>query len=204
MALIIYLTKAPRYKNTTVKEIKLIESYFRWKHEKEIGSKYATDTFEKWCGHSETELPNSDVVDYYKTFLIKDNENYDLFERLGRFVKANQIFNWFIKNVMNGEVNQEYYTITKEQLENLLCVCRKVRSGFTFLKKNKYNEDEYVVDESVAKDLLPLMEKKGHFFGTNEYNNLYASQVIDVINILDNILKTTNFDKETVYFNAIW
>lgn len=200
MALTMYLTIAPRYKNTTVKEIQLIGSYFNWLHEKEIGSKYAVDTFEKWCGHSEIELPNKDILDYYKTFWNSGN----LFKQAARIVKANQIFNWFIKNVMNETIDSDYHEVNKEQIECLLNKCKKIIDSLVFVEKNKYNEDEYTVDEGVAKELLPLMENRGYFFGPIEYNNLYANQIIAIANILENILTTTDFKQQTIYFNATW
>lgn len=214
MALIMYLTKAPRYKNTTIEEIKLIESYFHWQHEKEIGSRYGGDTFEKWCGHSETELPNSDVVDYYKEFLTKkttyvegvgNEEHYSLFTQMARFVKANQILNWFVRNVMDNKLDNEFYEVSKEQLEGFLTTCNEVKDSFTFLRTNEYTkEDEYEINEDIADRLLPLMKEKGYFFGSIRYNDLYAEQVIDAANIVKNILDITDFEKETIYFNTIW
>lgn len=214
MALIMYLTKAPRYKNITAKEIQLIESYLHWQHEKEIGSKYGSGTFEKWCGHSETELPNSDVVDYYKEFLTKktsyaegigNEDRYSLFKQMARFVKANQILNWFVKNVMDNKVDNEFYEVSKEQLKDFLAVCNKVKDSFTFLRVNEHTkENEYEINEDIADKLLPLMKEKGYFFGSASYNDLYAEQVIDAANVVKNILDTTDFEKETIYFNTIW
>lgn len=214
MALIMYFTRAPRYKNTTIKEIQLIESYLRWQHEKEIGSRYGSDTFEKWNGHSESELPDKDAIEYYKSFLtqkkmhvegIGEVECRSIFEQLARIVKANQIFNWFIKNVMNNKIDKDYYEVTKEQLKDFLNTCNRVKDSFVFLKKNEYtNKNEYTVNKEVAKELLPLMEEKGYFFGSSEYNALYADQVIKAINTVNNILTTTNFENQTIYFNARW
>jgi hypothetical protein len=125
-------------------------------------------------------------------------ETYSIFDQLARIVKANHIFNWFINNVMCGCISQDYYEVTKEQFESLLNVCNEVKSSFS------YNNEKYVVSEDVAKKCLPIMEKRGMFFGTDRYNEIYASQVIDVVNIVSDVLKTTDFEKETIYFNAIW
>lgn len=214
MALIMYLTRAPRYKDITAKEIMLMESYFQWQHEKEIGSKYASETFEKWCSHSENELPDKKTINYYRTFFNK-KEMYvegigkvqinSLFEQLARFVKTNHIFNWFIKNVMSNNVDKEYHEVTKEQLEIFIETCIKVKNSFTFIGKNKYtNEDEYNVNEDIAKELLPLMEDVGYFFGPHVYNDFYAEQVIKAIEVVNNILSTTDFKNQAIYFNATW
>lgn len=204
MALIMYFTRAPRYKNITIKDIKMMESYFRWQYEKAIGSRYGNGTFENWCGHSESELPETEVIDYYKHFFTKKTihiegigkqESNSVVEQLARLVKTNHIFNWFIKNVMDNVINQEYYEVTKEQLESFLQTCYKVKDTFN---------NEHSVDENVAKELLPLMDEAGYFFGPNTYSEFYTDSVVKVIEIVDNILKTTDFEKQTIYFNATW
>jgi hypothetical protein len=48
------------------------------------------------------------------------------------------------------------------------------------------------------------MEEQGYFFGSKSYDVNYAKHVIEMIDIIENILNTTNFEEETVYFNAIW
>lgn len=208
MALIMYLTKAPRYKNIMTNEyetiskndIGLIDKYFSWGMAREDGGRYSCDTLEEWCGIPESQLPHKYIVNYYRDFFTEKNayremigecKRYTIFEHLARIVKANQIFEWFIKNVMNGEINKEYYDISKEQLTELLYTCKQVVS-------------EGVVKENEAKEMLPLMENTGYFFGTSEYNNIYAIQVTDMIKILENVLSTTDFEKEAVYFNATW
>ena len=200
MSLIMYFTRAPRYENITMKDIKLIDSYFRWQHEKEIGSRYGNGTFENWCGHSENELPSMEVISYYKPFFTKKSmyiegigkqEGNSIFEQLARFAKANHIYNWFIKNVANGKVDREYYEVTKEQCEDFLRTCNEVKNKFVFVGKNKYtNSDEYSVNEEIAKELLPVMDNVGYFFGPNTYNEFYVECIIKAIEVVENILKT--------------
>lgn len=215
MALIMYLTRAPRYKNIITDEyetiprddIMLIEKYYNWKKARAEG-KNSGDTLEEWYGVPESKLPHKYIVNYYRDFYTEKNqyveyigntEVYSLFEQLARFVKANQIFNWFIKHVMNDKVDNEYYEVTKEQLESLLEACNRVKDGFT-----NVGENEYVIDEDVAKEFLPLMKDQGYFFGLDEYSSYYAVQVIATIDAINNILATTDFKKQTIYFNAIW
>ena len=202
MALIMYFTRAPRYEGVDAEDIKLIESYLNWQREIAIGSKYASKTFEQWCGHSETELPDKNIIDYYKS-------NFDthigLFEELAKLVKQNHIFNWVVQNITHGKLDNSHYELTESQLNKLLEACEKVEDGFTPIGINQYtHENEYEVDSSIAKEILPLMEKKGYFFGLSTYNNSYAQAVINTAEIIRNILDTTDFDKQTVYFNAIW
>ena len=214
MALIMYLTRAPRYQNIITDEyetiprddIVLIEKYFNWKKAKADG-KDSGDTLEEWCGIPESKLPHKYIVNYYRDFYTPkkaysehfgDMEVYSLFEHMARFAKANQIFNWFIKHVMNENANKEYYEVTKKQFEDLLDVCNKVKECFV------RNEDGYIIDEGVAKDLLPIMDKKGYFFGTDSYGKIYAQQVMEAAEAIQNILATTDFEKQVVYFNATW
>ena len=214
MALIMYLTKAPRYQNIMTDEyetiprddIVLIDKYFNWKRAKAEG-KDSGDTLEEWCGIPEDRLAHKYIVNYYGDFYVEKTmyheymgeiETYSILDQLARIVKANHIFNWFIHNVMHGVANKDYYEITKDNLESLLNACNKVRNEFT------YNNDKYSVNEAVAEEYLPLMKERGIFFGTDNYDNIYANQVIEAINIINNILATTDFEKETVYFNATW
>lgn len=208
MALIMYLTRVPRCEDITAEQIVLIENYLEWQDENDKNSKYSCDTFEKWCGIPDYKVPNKEYINFYKPYFTKKSmyaegigtqECYSIFEQLARLVKTNQIFNWFIKNIMNNYPTKRYYKIAKEHLEELLECCLKVKNRFTLTSDNTYN-----VDENVAKELLPLLENPGYFFGTNEYDEAYAEQIIKTIDIINNILETTDFEKQTIYFNAIW
>lgn len=213
MALIIYFTRAPRYKNTTANDILLIESYLHWQHENEIGSRYSCDTFEKWCGIPDEKLPDKEIIDFYKPFFtqklmwiegIGKQNCYSIFEQLARRVKSNQVFNWFIKNVMGDKPDKEYYEVTKQHLEKFLDDCSKVTDGFEVVCWNEYKKaNEYAVNEAIAKELLPILDK-GYMFGPKTYNAHYADQVIDIIDVVKKILETTDFEKQTIYFNATW
>lgn len=214
MALIMYLTKAPRYQNIVTDEyetiprddIVLIDKYFNWKRAKAEG-KNSGNTLEEWCGIPESKLASTYVVNHYSNFYDKKNmyhehmgyiETYSVFDQLARIVKANQIFNWFINNVTNGAIDDNYYDVSKDNLENLLSACNNVINGII------NNDNHLIVDEVIAHEILPIMEQRGLFFGVDSYNEIYAQQVIEVSNIVNHILETTDFEKETVYFNAIW
>ena len=220
MALIMYLTKAPKYQNIDTdeyetiprKNIELIDKYFTWQMVRSEGGN-AGNTLMGWCGVPQSELPHKYIVNYYNDFFtpkefyeeyIGKTKEYTIFDQLARIVKANQIFNWFIKNVMNGTPDGEYHEVTKDQLMDLLNVCKNVRNGFTLIDHDEDDGDTYSVDKEIAQEQLPIMEKQGYFFGTKNYDANYARHVVEMIDILENVLNTTDFDKETVYFNAIW
>lgn len=214
MSIIMYFNRAPKYKDTTAKEIELIDYYLSWKHENEIGSKYSCDTFEKWCSRSESELPSKEVIDYYRPFwtikpmymeMVGNVECRSIFEQLARFVKANPIFNWFYNNIFNKNIDKEYHEVSKEQFEKFLTICKKVRDdGIVLVKADKdgiHSMNEYNVNENLVKKLLPTYDNKSFYFGPNKYEDWYAYQVLNAIDIVSNILETTDFEKQTVYLN---
>ena len=220
MALIMYLTKAPRYQNIITdeyetiprKDIELIDKYFTWQMVRSEGGN-AGNSLMEWCGVPKSELPHKYVVNYYNDFFtLKDvyeeyvgqTKVHTIFDQLARLVKANQIFRWFIENVMSNTPDSEYHEVTRDQIVDLLNACKEVRKGFTLIGHDEDLGDEYTVDEEIAKAFLPLMEEQGYFFGTNKYDIHYARHIVEMIDVLENILNTTDFEKETVYFNAIW
>lgn len=138
------------------------------------------------------------------------------FSEVGYWRKANAIHKWFVDNVQDGIDNCEYYEVTKEQLEELLEVCIKVREGSKLVKGMIKNgervengkwvpimeDGEYIEDPSVAEELLPTTS--GFFFGSTEYDQWYLEDIEDTINILTKALETTDFDREMVVYSASW
>lgn len=214
MALKMYLSRAPRYENITAKDIELMELFFSWKQENEAKGPYACKTFEEWCGHSESELPNLHVMKFFHPFYTMQTREmegigevavYGILEQLARLVKTNQVFNWFCNNVMNGKAERQYYEVSKDQIQALLDICYQVKQGFTLVRdgKDEY-EKEYSVDNEVAAKLLPTMSEQGYFFGSIDYDTAYAHGVVKTIEALENILNTTDFKTQIIYFNATW
>lgn len=222
MALILYLTKVPKFKSPKtdtyvtipIKKLELIDKYLTWRRVKLNGGN-AGNTFMEWCGVPMSELPDIFVVKYYtqhftlKTFYDEyagETEGYTIFEELGRIVKANHIFRWFIENVMDGKPDGAPHQISKNHLTELLIACLKVRKGFKFIDHDDYFGDQYSVDEKLAMKYLPLMDEKdqGYFFGAKTYNETYSYHVNQMIQIIEEILSTTNFEQETVYLTASW
>lgn len=187
MVIISYLYRTPRYENITLKDIELMAKYFDWQWHNEHKTRHSCDTFRKWCSHDESELPSKEVLDYFKQF--SDN----LIEEVARIPKTNQIDNWFIKNVMNGTVDKEYHEVTKQQLEELLNECRIVLNGC-----EQTGHYEYIVNQEVAEKHLPIMEK--WFYGADEYCSIYAYQIAKAMEQIANILRTTDFEKQTIYY----
>ncbi|MDD6828078.1 MAG: hypothetical protein PUE12_18570 [Oscillospiraceae bacterium] len=214
MGLDMYLNRMPRYKNTTVHEVSAIEAYFDWQKAKAEGSKYADCTLEKWCGVDESELPNKDIIDYYKEHKYGYGR---IIEQVGYWRKANQIHNWFVEHVQDGEDDCAYHhECTREVLEELLDTCKTVLDScaMTYGKVNNgyrgtpngwepiYEDGKIIIDSSVAEELLPSCS--GFFFGGTEYDEYYVNDIVETIKILEEVLATTDFETQAIYYVSSW
>ena len=225
MGLDMYLNKMPRYKNATAKDISILESYFDWKEKKKEG-KYK-GTLEKWCGVKYTNVPKGDIRKFYEPFYAIKYSDWDtekkygwgrIMEEVGYWRKANEIHNWFVENVQDGEDDCCYHNeVTKETLEELLDICQtvlnscelitgKVENGYSFDENGNrvynYIDGTVVKDPSVAQELLPT--QSGFFFGGTSYDEWYVADIKDTIDIITKVLKTTDFDKEMIYYVSSW
>jgi hypothetical protein len=90
---------------------------------------------------------------------------------MGYWRKANQIHQWFVDNVQDGEDNCGSYYVTREQLEELKEVCINV-----------------LVNKSLAEDLLPT--GAGFFFGSTTYDENYYGDLNDTIGIITRCLES--------------
>lgn len=105
--------------------------------------------------------------------------------------KANQIHEWFVQNVQDGEDNCKDYYVSRENLEELLATLGS-------LIKAKHDG----ADESTFEDILPT--QSGFFFGGTEYDEYYWSEVertYEAINALLNNPKFADFDFE---YSSSW
>lgn len=220
MGLDMMLYKMPRYKKATASDVSAIENYLDWqKTKKEC-------TLKEWCGIGFNEIPAFDVVEYYTQFYKTKNSCLDaehkygfdrIMEQVGYWRKANQIHNWFVNHVQDGEDDCNYHhECTKEILEELLDTCEKVKqiavlkpgkvvNGQTLINgkwKNCYEDGEVIVNSDEIAALLPT--QGGFFFGETEYDNWYMRGVEDTIDILTRVLETTDFEKEMVYYVSSW
>ena len=98
--------------------------------------------------------------------------------------KANQIHNWFVTNVQNGDDNCGQYYVTKEDLNALLEVCYQV--------KQEPNDGPL---------LLPV--SSGCFFGSEEYDEYYFHQINNTIQALEDILENWDGDAD-YYYQSSW
>lgn len=213
-----YLNRMPRYKNTTAKEVNAIEGYLDWLKEKKEGSEYANCTLKEWCSVDESELPSKDVIEFYKPFYSTNKYGYGhIMEKVGYWRKANQIHNFFVENVQDGEDDCSYHNeCTKEILEDLLDKCYKVLTGSIMMIGQVKNGQQYVdgewvdcmkpgkviINPEVAEELLPSC--RGFFFGSTEYDEYYMQDIEDTIKIIKNVLATTDFETQMLAYCSSW
>jgi hypothetical protein len=97
-------------------------------------------------------------------------------EEVGYWRKANQIHNWFVQNVQKGVDDCGNYYVSRENLEELLDICRIVS-----------------IDKEKAEQLLPT--SSGFFFGGTGYDEWYYQDIDNTIKILEDILSDENGDE---------
>ena len=192
MGLDMYLNRMPRYRQATAKDVSNVGMYLKWidynaKREDKC-------TFKEWCGVS-TKIPPKHMIDFYKPHLIERYSHWDteheygymgIMEQVGYWRKVNAIHQWFVDCVQDGIDDCDYHNeVTKEDLEELLDTCQRVLD-----------------DHSLADELLPT--QSGFFFGDTEYDEYYFADIEDTVDIIKNVLETTDFDKEMIYYVSSW
>lgn len=227
MGLDMYLERMPRYKNATAKDINILESYFDWRNQKENPNSNAKNyTLKEWCGVEYADVPKRDIRKFYEPFFTTRYSQWDtkkqygfgrIMDQIGYWRKANQIHNWFVEHVQDGEDDCCYHhEVTKEILEELLDTCEKVlancelvdgkiNNGYKFENGKTIpimKDGKYVKDPSVAMELLSTTS--GFFFGGTDYDEYYVNDIKDTIDIITNALETTNFEKEMIYYVSSW
>lgn len=139
-----------------------------------------------------------------------------IFAEVGYWRKANAIHKWFVDNVQDGEDDCDYYEVSREQLEELLDICKTIKDQTIMddgLVKNgevlangmwcpQYEEGKTIVNPEVAASLLPT--QSGFFFGSTEYDQDYMYDVESTIDILTKALETTDFDTEMIVYTSSW
>jgi hypothetical protein len=104
--------------------------------------------------------------------------------RVGYWRKSNQIHNWFVQNVQDGEDDCEEYYVSREQLTELLDTCKKIKA----------NPD-------LAESLLPPVE--GFFFGSTEIDEYYWEDIDSTIKQLEKAMEKYD-DKWSFEYSSSW
>ena len=212
MGLDMYL-KRGRLHGHTIQEMQLVSDYLNWKNK---GKEYS---FKEWCGKEE---PSEALVKELECEVHEAGQYVHYltaFEKVGYWRKANQVHKWFVDNVQDGDDDCGTYPVTREQLEELLEKCEyilnnvhlvdgKVISGYRFDEANgsvPIYEDGKVLDELsqlVCDRTLPT--GSGFFFGSLNYDGYYISDIEHTVDILKDVLSSTDFKTETIYYSSSW
>ena len=192
MGLDMYMFRVKRINDASLADISLVNDYLDWKGK---GGKY---TFEEWCGKDVNKV-NMQLVNKYLNHHKDRYSNWDtdkkypyksIMENICYWRKANQIHDWLVENVQDGNDNCEPYEVTKEKLEELLNVCKRVKAASD------------IGAMSVAEEILP--PSSGFFFGSTEFDEYYLSDVNYTIDMFEKIIKETDFDKEIIFYESSW
>lgn len=139
-------------------------------------------------------LASADQMALLKDRYAKRYQSFDgplsnsIWERVHSWRKANQIHNWFVENVQGGVDECHTYVVSRSQFESLLEDCQYVA--------------EHNFDPEIAQEVLPTVS--GFFFGSTDYDDVYQEDVEETINVINNILDTTDFEKEIITYQSSW
>ena len=192
MGLDMYLKRANLHGYTPQQAEAATSYYSMMKHNEENPDNQHTD-FEKWSGIDERLLDMGAVealrAEYQPRFFHWDVKKMfpmpDIFEQVGYWRKANAIHSWFVAEVQNDVDDCGTYIVSREQLEDLKWACEVVLSG-----------------EQKPEDFLPVED--GAFFGSQEYDESYFQDLRDTIEIINKVIAETDWDVQTVCYEASW
>lgn len=221
MGLDMYLFRYRKFENTTPSEIYAIEQYLEWKnHPRAKG-----ESMKNWTGVSYKSVPKGKKLEFYKSLLRVEYSDYDTEKKwpwyrikheVGYWRKANQIHNWFVENVQDGENDCGDYIVTKEKLQELLDICVRLKNelvlvpgrictGSTF-KNGKaipiYEDGSTIGNPELAEELLPSCS--GFFFGCTDYDSYYYDDIVQTVDILTEVIEETDWENEVVFYSSSW
>jgi hypothetical protein len=98
--------------------------------------------------------------------------------------KSNQIHGWFVHNVQDGEDDCKSYYVSRENLQELVDLCRKV-----------------LANRELAAELLP--PNQGFFFGGYEYDDYYFDELQRTADELTALLEAVD-DSWSFEYQASW
>lgn len=121
-----------------------------------------------------------------ENFVHSDYPSVELKVKVGYWRKANQIHQWFVDNVQDGEDNCAQYYVSRERLEDLVKICKEALE---------------TKDPDTAQDLLPPQE--GFFFGSYEIDEGYWYDLENTVEQIERLLATVPNDWD-FYYRSSW
>jgi hypothetical protein len=154
-----------------------------------IGANYEHRLFTGVSGKIDITIKDSPIN-------INFNRVRSISEQVGYWRKANQIHNWFVDNVQNGEDDYREHSVIREDFENLL-------KSVNLVLNAKGTPEE----SSVIADNLPPTD--GFFFGSTEIDEWYwtdlelTKQIVsDVLAEMDEDSKNPDMWADYYYFSS--
>lgn len=228
MGLDSYLNRMPRPRsnNATANDVVNIENYIDYIEDcKNPDSEAKNYTMEEWCG-TKLEDIDVDLLEFYRHYYTYKYSEWDterkyphrrIMEQVAYWRKANAIHDWFVEHVQDGVDDCDYHNeVTKEILEELLDTCERVLDASELVdgqvisryrytdngKESIMEEGKYIKDPSVAMELLPTT--CGFFFGSTDYDQWYYEDIKYTAEKVREILETTDFETEMLYYISSW
>lgn len=112
---------------------------------------------------------------------IKPERITYIIEEVAYWRKFNALHKWFVDNVQDGIDNCGEYSITVEQLKELLIILERIKN-----------------DNKLAEELLP--SQGGFFFGSTDYDEWYFKDVEETYNTISSILKEEAVNEYSGYY----
>ncbi len=131
-------------------------------------------------------------------------------EEIAYWRKDNHIHNWFVTNCQNGEDDCRDAYVSREQLEELIQLCKQVKDYLDtcekevethedFFTKQPFEYYKFKVDENVMKKCLPTVS--GFFFGGTDYDKWYYQSLENTIQMIKEGFKNIDIDDYNVEFS---
>jgi len=164
-----------------------------------------------WEHHSDEQRVNITVMQNGKEHpTIKTNRISTIIEEVAYWRKANQIHNWFVQNVQDGDDNCQEHYVGSDQLKELVETCKKVLASLenspkkTIQVETGWHSDEQTDVEvaentELAEELLPT--QSGFFFGSTKYDEYYINDLKDTIQQLEPLLTE---EGGSFYYSSSW
>lgn len=183
MGLDMFIFKIKRYKDCKLDDVSAVEALLELRKYRKEHPEYHK-SLKQWSGH---DTPAKDVIDFYsKQYKADEHGWFHCYEEVAYWRKANEIHNWFVENVQNGDDDCcAHREITISDLATLRELCTRV-----------------LIDPDLAEELLPT--QSGFFFGSTNYDEWYKNDLENTIEQIDNILATTDFNTEALYYVSSW
>ena len=133
---------------------------------------------------SEYDTEDAEILDRIQNLLPEMGKIRTVASEVGYWRKANQIHNWFVRNVQGGEDDCRRYYVAEDQLRELLDLVEQV-----------------LADRTQAEELLP--NAVGFFFGSQAYDDFYFQDLEHTRSILNEVLSMDR-KKLDIFYRSSW